>query len=879
MSALREWLARAAGTFRRRKEDDLDDELTFHADMLEEQLRRGGASAEEARRGARLRLGGKTQIAEAYRDQRRLPFVDTLVQDVSYALRTFCRSPGFTAAALVTLALGIGANTAMFSVVHAVLLRPLPYPDADRLVVFADGGRDGQPGTIGFLTYQDFRDRSASFESMAAFRSWAPTLVIDGEAERVPAMRVSAAYFSTLGVAPALGRGFTVAEDRPDRWHVLVLSDGLWRRRFGADPNVIGRAVTMNDVRYEIVGVMPSSFEPLVSARFYQPAELWAPLGYDGTLPYACRSCQHLRAIGRLRVAPGQARAELNAVRAQLAAAYPTEYGVADVAVEPLSSALTGTAERGLYVLVGAVGLVLLIACANVANLTLARATTRAREMAVRGALGADRRRLIRQLLTESVCLGLAGGVCGVASASILTRAFVSIAPSSLPRVGGIGIDGEVLLFGFVISLATGILFGLVPALRTSRGGLRAALALDSRGSVGSASRARQVLVICDVALALMLLAGAGLMLRTVERLLRVDPGFDPRGVLTVQFSLVGEAYREDPAVVQFIDRAVEGVRRLPGVESAALAGQIPLGGNGDSWGFHIEGLMAANPAEDPSVERYSVTPDYFRTLRIPLKGGRRFTDADRADSLPVIVVGETTARTLWPGSSPIGQRVRIGDATQPPWRTIVGVAGDVRHTSLAAAPTLQMYLPQAQVTDSFLVLTIRSATDPAALTPAVRDVLHRLDPTVPLYSVAMMEELVAGSVGERRYVMRLLAAFAGTALFLAALGLYGVAALTVSERTREFGVRMALGATPLHVLRLVAAEGGIAVAIGIAAGLAAAAGATRLMATLLFDVSATDPRALASSVLMLALVAAAAHVLPALRALRVDPATALRQD
>ena len=881
MTSLREWLARAAGAVGRRNEDDLEDELRFHAEMLEERLRRGGASTEDAHREARVLLGGASQISEAYREQRGLPIVQTLFQDVRYGARTLRRTPGFTIAALLTLALGIGANAAIFSIVNAVLLRPLPYPAPGRIVVIGERDPQGRPGTLGYLTFQDYRDRASTFESMAAVRSWTPTMVVGGEAERLDALRTSWNFFDVLGVSPALGATFTATEDRPNQWRVVVLSDRLWRRRFGADPSVVGRTVTMNDETYRIAGVMPASFEPLVSTAFYQPAEMWAPLGYDATLSYACRTCQHLRAVGRVRsgVTTEQARAELSGIRRQLAAAYPTEYDAGDVAVLPLQGFITGPVRRLLLVLLAAVAFVLLIACANVANLLLARSTARAREMAVRSALGAGRRRLVRQLLTESLMLSFAGSILGVGLAAATLQVVARIAPVSIPRLAHATIDGTVLAFAVGLALLTGVLFGILPALKTARHGLQSTLALDSRTNVGGGGRARRLLVVADLALALVLLSGAALMLRSVGRLMVVDPGFNADRVLTLNFSLVGRAYREDPAVVNFIERVVRDVAALPGVEGAAAAGQIPLGGNRDTWGFHIEGRTSSNPEEDPAVERYSVTPDYFRVLGIPLKRGRLITEADRTGGLPVIVIGETTARRLWPGQDPLGQRVRIG-GNEGPWRTVIGIAGDVRHSDLTSAPALQMYLPQTQFTDSFLVLTVLTANaDPATVTPHLRDVFRRIDPTVPIYGVAPMSELVARAVAERRFVMQLLGVFAFVALLLAAVGLYGVVAYTVAQRTRELGVRVALGATPADILRLVLGSGAATVATGLAAGVAAALVMNRFLGTLLFSVRATDPVALGTAAITLALVAAAAHLVPARRALGIDPVTALRQE
>jgi putative ABC transport system permease protein len=880
---VRELFSRLKGfALGRRHEMQLDDEVEFHLAMLAEDYARRGMTPEDARTAARRTFGGVTQVKEAYRDQRGLPAIDTFVQDARYALRTLRRTPGFTVAALLTLALGIGANTAIFSVVHAVVLRPLPFADPDRLVVFGDSNADGLPGNIGYTTLHDYRERASTLDNVVAVRSWFPTLVANGEAERINAMRVSWDYFQMLGVRPALGRGFTRDEDRPDHWRVLMISDGLWRRRFNADPGVIDRTLRMNDRDYRIVGVLPASYEPLISDHFYERADVWAPLGYDTAGDSSCRSCQHLKALGRMRADStlDAARAELDAIRTELARSYPSDYAKSDVAVVRLQAKLAGPVRGGLLALLVAVGIVLLIACANVANLLLARSMHRSREMAVRAALGAGRGRLVRQLLTESLILGMTGGLLGIGLAAVSLQTLLAMAPVSIPRLDQVAVDGRVLTFALGLSVLTGIIFGLVPSWRTASVDPQRALGAESRSSVGAASnRTRRLLVISDLALALVLLAAAGLMLKSVGRLMQVDAGFDPRNVLTLQFSLVGQAYAEDSAVNQFIDRVVERVRALPGVEAAAATGQIPMGGNYDQRAFSIEGRVPANASDAASVERYSVTADYFKALRIPLIRGRLLTDSDRADSMPVMVLAESTARQLWPGEDPIGHRVSIGDPKTDPWRTVVGIVGDVRHFSLDEAPTLQMYLPQSQVTDSFLVLTVRTPLEPQALMPALRGVLRELDPSVPVYDVATLREVVDRSVAQRRFVMQLLGTFALLALLLATIGLYGVVSYMVAQRTREVGLRVALGAAPGQILGLILGSGIKTVAIGLAVGLAATLVAARFLGTLLFDVEPHDPVTLGAAGGILMLVALLAHFVPAVRALRIDPSIALRQE
>jgi putative ABC transport system permease protein len=806
------------------------------------------------------------------------------LQDIRYALRTLRKSPGYAAVALATLALGIGANTAVFSVLDAVLLRPLPYADAGRLTMIGDRNPDGgSPYNLGFATYEDLRDQSRSFAAVAAIRQWQPTLVTGGVAESLTAMRVTANYFSMLGVRPVLGRDFLPEDDRPDSWQVLLLSDGLWRRSFGADPSVVGRVVRMSGQSYRILGVMPPESQLLVSSSFFRGAQLWAPIGYDRSLPQACRSCQHLKAVGRL--APGvtvaQARSDLDGVRRRLVQEHPEDYSAGAMDVVPLARELTWSLRAPFFVLVGSVAFVLLIACANVAKLTLARSLGRGHEMAIRGALGASRGRLVRQLFAESLVLCAAGGALGVGLAAALQTALLRLAPVSLPRVSEASFDARVLVFAVLASLASAFLSGVLPALRVSAARATASLASETRASSGPASaRARRALTIVELGLAVMLVTGAFLMIRSMARLLDTPVGFDTERVMSLALSLSGEAYAEDAGAVAFQDRALERLRALPGVESAAFAGQIPLGGNGDSYGFHIFGHMAANPAEDPSVERYSVTPDYFRTMGIPLVRGRAFTAEDRVDSPAVLIVSETTARAHFPGRDPIGERARIGGHEEGPWRTIVGIVGDVRHADVALRATPQMYLPQAQMTDGGLVLVVRTRTDsPENLTESIRRVIHEIDPGIPTYDVASMRALVDRSAAPRRFVMRLLAAFAAAALALAAIGLYGVVAHSVGERTREIGIRVALGATPKDVIRLVLSGGAAMVGLGVAVGLLGALGASRFLRGILYEVNPTDPASLVTAVVVLAIVALLAHWLPARRAARVDPVTALRSE
>jgi putative ABC transport system permease protein len=870
---------------------DIVDELAQHVAEHVQELIDSGVSEREAidRALAPLAERASAEIARADRPRRVAPapppstrdgvFTD-LGRDIRYSARLLLRSPAFFFVAATTLALAIAANTAIFSVVNAVLLRPLPYAEPDRLVLIGERSPDGSASNVGFTTFLDWRDRARGFDAMGLIRSWQTTLVTNGEPERIAGLRVSANVLSMLGVKPALGRDFRADDDTPNTWRVVLLSDGLWRRRFGGDPGVVGRVITMSDQAFTIVGVMPPTFEPLFSEHFYQRAEMWAPLGYDRSMSQACRTCQHLKAIGR--IAPGTtleaARAEVDRIQRDLLRQFPTQYAPSTIALVRVGDELTGGVRPALAILMGAVVCVLLIACANVANLLLARMAGREHDLALRAALGASRSRLVRQLLVESGLLAAAGGLVGVAAGTFAVPVLTRLSPSAMSRIETAHVDGSVLAFSVLMSIATAFLFGLLPALRASRTDLRGSLHGDSRKtSRVPTSMARRFLVAADVALAVVLLVGAGLMIKSVGRLLGVHPGFDPDRVLTMQIAMVGKAYATNEAVVARTDEMLAKLRAIPGVESVATAGQIPLGGNGDRWGFHVQGRPVS--PQNPSVERYSVTPDYFSVMRIPLRRGRLLTDADRSGAEDVMLVGEETARALWPNSDPIGEHVRIGDGTKGPWRTIVGVVGDVRHHAVASPPTLQMYMAQAQLTDSFLTIVIRSHGDPSALAAPARAAIWSVANDVPVYQVATMNELVAKSVGPRRFVMVLLEVFGVVALLMTAIGVYGVIAYSVAERTREIGIRAALGATSRDIVRLVVGGGAVVVGAGLAAGVAAALGAVQYLEPSLYAVEPHDPATFAGVAAVLLFVGLAAHIIPIARAIRVDPTVALRQE
>jgi putative ABC transport system permease protein len=807
--------------------------------------------------------------------------MQTLWQDLRYGARMLWKKPGFTAVAIVTLSLGIGANTAIFSVVNGVLLRPLPYPQSDRLVMLSVSDNGGVLGNTGYATFADWRERSRSFERMAAVRSWGGTLTGQGEPEVVGGLRVSADYFQLLGVSPALGRGFRAEEDRPDTRFVIVLGHALWRRRFNSDPHVVGKPVTLSDQTFTVVGVMPEGFEDFLAANFYQPAQVWAPVGYDVAQPHACRDCQHLKAVARLKpgVTLAEAGAEMRSIMEVMAREHPKIYASPAVAVARLQDQFVGKIRPALYLLVGAVALVLLIACANVANLLLARATRRAREMAIRAALGAGRFRLVRQLLAEGLLLALAGAGGGLLLATWGTAALTALSPATMLRLQPVGADWRVLAFTLSLSLLTGLLFGLAPAWHAARQDVQLALK-ESGGSSpgGRQGRLRGALVVAELALALMLLAGAGLLVRSFLRALEVAPGFESRNLLTMTVPAAGAKYKEEAQVRAYYDEVSGRVAALPGVEAVGVVSNLPFGGNMDKSGFHVETKPLANPAQAPSAERYGVSPDYLRAMGIPVLRGRAFTARDGPDAPLVALVNETAAKRVWPHEDPLGQRVRLGGPNDPP-RTVVGVVGDVSHYELETPPDLQAYVPHAQWTDSYMQLVVRTATDPGGLINPVREAVRAIDPNQPVYQIATMRELIATSLAPRRFTLALVAALAAVALLMAGVGIYGVMSYATAQRTPEVGIRIALGAQAADVLRLVVGQGMRLAAAGVALGLVGAFALTRLMSGLLFGVTAADPLTFAAVAALLVGVAALACYVPARRATKVDPLTALRSE
>ncbi|MGI9041537.1 MAG: ABC transporter permease [Gemmatimonadales bacterium] len=801
--------------------------------------------------------------------------MSTLLHDIRYAPRSLRHSPGFVAAAVLTLALAIGANTAIFSVVSGVLLRPLPFPQSERLV-----GVWGHHPAIGRETasqpdFLDWRAGATSFEKMGAAAQTRATLTGEGEPEVLRGVRATADFLPALGVVPALGRGF-LAEEESGSASVVVLGHRFWQQRLGADPGAVGRQIQLNGRGHTIVGVLPDGHE------FPWEADAWLPLATDTVLP---RRSDFLTVVGRL--SPGatlaRARNELRAIAGGLEEKFPDSNTGWKVELVGLQEQVVGSIRPALLVFMGAVGLVLLIACANVANLMLARLTARDREVTIRSALGASRGRLVRQLLTESLVLALAGGALGVLLAVWGVQALRSLGPDTIPRIQEIGLDWRALTFALAVSLVTGLAFGLAPALRLTGGELQGGLREGGRGSTGGSAvrRLRGGLVLAEVALAFMLLIGAGLLLRSFDRLQRVTPGFEAEGVLTARLLLPRAKYAEDGQQIALYSQLLERLAEVPGVRAAGVVSDAPLGDSPDYIAFALEGAAAPDPNMVQDAEAFTASPGYFDALRMPLLSGRGFAAQDGPDAPPVVVINQTLARRFWPGRDPLGERITFGNPADSAaeWRTVVGVVGDIRHVSLDRQPYGQIYLPLAQQPQRFMVIAVRSAGDPGQALGALRYTLAQLDSDLPLSEVRTMEDRIAGSLARPRVSALLLGGFAASALLLAAIGIYGVISYGVAQRTRELGIRMALGAGSTVLLRLVVIQGMAPVLAGIALGCLGAWAGGRLLQSMLFGVGANDPATFVAVAVFLTAVALAASFVPARRAARSDPMAALRAE
>src|SRR5437762_3579752 len=855
----------------------MDNELRFHIERYTEDLVREGVSLEEARRRARAEFGAIEARKEECREALGLRFFDDLRSDVRYAFRTLTKAPVFTTVVVLTLALGIGANTAVFSVLNTVLFRPLPYPQSERLVqMWSTNANTNRWGIwTAYPRFADWRRLATAFEEMAAVRFWVVNLTGGDHPEALNAVLASARLFQVLRVQPMLGRAFLPEEDQPGHDHVIILSYGLWDRRFGSDRAVIGRTVDVDQQNYTVIGVMPSDF------RF--PPELPASYRVDAWLPPAHDPSRNERGSNNYytfaRLKPGvtlaQAQAEMDAINDGLAEKHSEDRELG-VKVVGWRRQVGSEVRPALLILVGAISLVLLIACANVANLLLARGAMRQREAALRQALGAGRARLIRQFLTESLLLAVFGGAVGLLLAYQGVDLFIRLAPD-IPRLNETTIDPHVLFFSVVLTLGTALIFGIAPALQGSSADLQDSLKESgSRLTIGSTrAKARSVLVVAEMALALMLLAGAGLLVRSFVRVQQVDLGFNPKNLLTAFVMLPPSKYPEPRRQALFFHEVMDRIASLPGVECAGGADSAPMLTN-DTGPVSIEG----HPVEpEIQAERPKITPDYFCAMGIRLLRGRTFTWADSEGSLPVAIISESAVRQYWPNEDAMGKRVKLEDGSAPVWRQVIGIVGDVRQDSVVEAARPEVYAPLLQVPVPYLALTARTRAEPAVLTAAVRQAVMAVDKDQPLSGIKTMEQVVEDSVAGRRFQMSLLAVFATIALGLAAIGIYGLMSYTVNQRTHEIGIRMALGAKRGEILHLVVRHGMILAIVGVVLGTVGALLLTRFLSSMLYGVGANDPTTLLSLATLLIGVAALASYIPARRAMRVDPMVALRYE
>ena len=876
-----EWLKlRMRALFRKNEvEKELDEELRFYLEHQIEQYLARGMSQDEARSAALRDFGGVERAKEQCRDARGVRMIEELWHDVRYGFRRLCKIPLFSLAAIVTLALGIGANTAIFGVANAIVFRALPYQDPDRLVTVSQS-RQAHEGpnkvSVSPANFRDWREQNQVFTSIAGVISWTFTLTGQGEPEEISGGAVSFDTFSLLGVRPALGRGFTQEEDQVGAGRVAILGHSLWKRRFGADPTIIGKSIALDDHSHTVVGVMPTGFKfPLADE-----AELWTPLAHR--LPEWCgRSCWYLLTIARLRpgISPEQAQADLSTIAARLEQQYPQDNRGIGAVITSLHNESVGDNRRAIYLLMGAVTLVLLIACANVANLLLARAATREKELAICSALGAGRGRLVRQMLTENMLLALAGGALGLLLAFWIADLLPSFAAEYSPRAGEISIDGRVLVFACGITLLTGVAFGLIPALQASVPDLINSLKEGGRGGGAGlrSHRSRNTLIVTEVALALMLLIGAGLLMKSFLLLQRVDLGVQPQNVLTFRIALSRESYPKSQQIADFYAQLIERLKVLPGIQSVAATGELPLQG-GVNWQVNIEGRQQSGAGSELLVHPYMVTPDYFRTMGIRLLKGRAFTRDDDRDRPLAVIINEAMARSYFPGEDPLGRHLGFGKSKTQPWQ-IVGVVADVKQTGVGAEVRPAVYLPHSQSSRGAMKIVARTIANPLDLVAAARNEVWAIDRNVAISEVKTMENVLSKSLAQPRFLLLLIGFFAAVALTLAVVGIYSVMNYAVTERTREIGIRLALGAQRSDVLGLIVRQGLALTLIGVFLGLLGAFALTRVMSSLLFKVSVTDPITYAIITLLLVIVAMLACYLPARRAMKVDPIIALRHE
>jgi putative ABC transport system permease protein len=880
------------------RESEIAEELAQHLEAVYEAALADGATESEAREQALKGLAdGRLLECELGRVERPLVarwappvmraewlerrggfHMESLWQDLRFGARMLLKKPGFTLIALVTLALGIGANAAIFSVVNTVLLRPLPYKEPERLVLLRETKLPQFPEfAVAPANFLDWQKQNTTFERLVAMRPVTFNLTGTGDPEQLRGMGVTAGMVEMLGIQPLLGRGFLSEEHQPGKSNAVLLSHGLWRQRFGGDPHIINQTISLDGQSFTVIGVMPATFQ-----FGYRETEFWTPIAFTPQQAQNRGGHNLSRVVGQLK--PGvtfeQARAEMVTIAERLAAQYPETNASWNVMLMPLLDFTVRRIKPALLVLLGAVAFVLLIACANVANLLLARAAGRHRELAIRTALGAGRGRVIRQLLTESMLLSLVGGTVGLLLAGWGVRLLLALAPPDLPRLSDVSLDGRVLAFTALVTLLTGVIFGLIPAWQATKLNLNETLKDAGRGSTESGRQfVRSGLVVLEVASALVLLVGAGLMIKSFWRLQQVDPGFQPGNALTATVSLPKRKYPEEHQQVAFFQQLLEKVGALPGVLEVGATSMVPLGDNDFVLSFDVDGRPPLPTNAQLSTNFFAVSAGYFQAMGIPLVRGRLFTERDSQASPHVALINETMARKIFPNEDPLGKRINFNGGDKPDWYEIVGIVGDVKHYGLAQETTLQTYEPYTQQTFSNMTLVVRTAGEPLALSGALRQAVLSLDREQPISSIRTLEQLVSTSIEQQQFSMLLLGVFAAVALVLAAVGIYGVLSYAVTQRTHEIGIRMALGAGQRHVLRLVVGHGMRLTLLGVGTGLLAAFGLTRLMASLLFGVSATDPLTFAAIVLLLLCVALFACWLPARRAVQVDPLVALRAE
>jgi len=872
---------------RERRREELHEEITGHLQMAARDREARGESRASADAAARREMGNAAVIQDVTHDQWAWTWLENLLQDLRYGARTLRKSPGFAAVGILTLALGIGVNTALFSVVNGVLLNPLPYAQPNQLVELWWDRTPGQHSAVPYLNFLDWQKESTAFSAVGAYLQDNMIVTGAGEPERVDGVRISANFFDLLGVKPSLGRSFRPEEDQVGAGPVALIGDGLWNRKFGSSPDVLGKSITVDGTSYRIVGVVPQK------SPIYTSADVFTPLGQFNEEPFRDRRAS-LGTVGIARMKPGvrlaQARADMDAVAQDLAAEYPDANKGTSIFVNPLQDDMTGDIAPMLYMLLGAVGFVLLIACANVANLLLARSAARSREFAIRVALGATRRRIVRQLLTESILLSAAGGALGLLFAAWATKAALAVIPETVPRTNEIGIDGRVLFFALAISILVGIVFGVAPALKTSQPDLQRNLKEGGRGSSGTRARTQSIFVAVEMALAVVLLAGAGLMVRSLVGLANVNPGFDPQHVM--EFGVSPSAARvTTPEHIRETYREITArFEAVPGVAAGSpLMGALPL--TGDSLvGFWITGQPKPSSAKEMTrAQWYAIGPDYLKVMGIPLQRGRFLSVQDTETAPFVVVVDEGFARSNFPGENPIGKRLNIS-IIDVEGAEIVGVVGHVKHAGLDATGIPdqrgQIYFAISQLPDRVLPLVgractfvVRAAGTPQAVSESLRATSQQFDSKQVLYEFKPMSKVVSDSIAAQRFTMILLGVFASLALVLSAVGIFGVISYVTGQRTQEIGIRVAMGAQRGDVLRLVLGHGMRVALLGVAIGLAAALGLTRLIASQLYGVSANDPLTFAGVAALLTLVALAACYIPARRAMRVDPMIALRYE